>query len=286
MPECRSQKPDVAPGAEQVTGNRRRAAGALLISVILAAPAAGQQSGSAGAEEKGAAIAAEADRRDSGFVDSEESFTMVLRDNRGRERRRTLRAQTFERTDDGNWSLTIFDEPADVKGTAMLTYSHGLEPDDQWLYLPALKRVKRISSKNRSGAFMGSEFAFEDLSDFEMEKYRYRYLRDEACGDLACFVSEWVPAYEHSGYARMEIWHDQEEFRVQKTLYYDRRNAHLKTLQFRDYRLHNERFWRASTLAMTNHKSGKTTLLHYNDIRFGVGLNERDFDQTALKRAR
>ncbi len=234
----------------------------------------------------GAKIAAEADRRESGFVDSEETLTMVLRDNRGRERTRTLRAKTFEHLGAGDWSLTIFDQPADVKGTAMLTYSNGLEADDQWLYLPALKRVKRISSKNRSGPFMGSEFAFEDLSDFELEKYTYRYIGDEPCGELTCFVTEWVPAYEHSGYARVEVWHDQVEYRVQKIVHYDRRDALLKTLVYEDYQLHNDRFWRASTLQMTNHKNGKTTLLHYHDIKFGVGLSEHDFDQNALKRAK
>ena len=238
------------------------------------------------AETRGSAIAEEAEKRASGFVDSEESFTMLLRDKRGRERKRTLRSKSFERADDGDWSLTIFDEPADVKGTAMLTYSHGLDPDDQWLYLPALKRVKRISSKNRSGAFMGSEFAFEDLSDFEMEKYSYKYLRDEACGDLICFVSEWIPAYEHSGYTRIEVWHDQSEYRTQRIDFYGRNGSHLKTLVFSDFSLYNERFWRAHTMQMTNHKNGKSTLLNFNSIEFGVGLTERDFDQNSLKRAK
>ncbi len=112
-----------------------------LITLAMSSPALAQAVHDQDAVEKGIAIAAEADRRDSGYVDSEESFTMVLRDSKGRERFRTLRTKTLERTDDGDWSLTIFDEPADVKGTAMLTYSHGLEPDDQWLYLPALTQV-------------------------------------------------------------------------------------------------------------------------------------------------
>ena len=267
--------------------NMRFLSFALLAFACANSPALAQESdGGDPAFARGAEIAAEADRRDSGYVDSEETFTMVLRDKKGRERTRILRTKTFERMDDGDWSLTIFDQPADVKGTAMLTYSHGLEPDDQWLYLPALKRVKRISSKNRSGPFMGSEFSFEDLSDFELEKYTYRYIGEEPCGELNCFVSEWVPAYEHSGYARIEVWHDQAEYRVQKTVYYDRRNAHLKTLVYEGYTLHDERFWRASSLQMTNHKNGKTTLLYYDDVKFGVGLSERDFDQNALKRAK
>lgn len=260
----------------------------LPILLVLSVPALAETPAAPGqdAVTRGTEIVAEADRRASGYVDSEESLTMVLRDKKGRERRRTLRAKTFERQDDGDWSLTIFDEPADVKGTAMLTYSHGIDPDDQWLYLPALKRVKRISSKNRSGPFMGSEFAFEDMSDFMLEKYSYRYLRDEPCGELTCFVTEWIPAYEHSGYSRIEVWQDQEEYRDQKLEFFDKRGNHLKTMVPGDYKLYKERFWRPHRMEMTNHKTGKSTLLQYNSIELGVGLSERDFDQNSLKRAK
>jgi outer membrane lipoprotein-sorting protein len=258
----------------------------LIVSLAVAHIAAGQESPDSDDVARGTEIAREADRRASGYIDSEESFTMVLRDSKGRERLRTMRLRTFEQTDDGDWSLTIFHEPADVKGTALLTYSHGVDPDDQWIYLPALKRVKRISSKNRSGPFMGSEFAFEDMSDFEMEKYSYRFLREESCGDLQCFVSEWIPLYPHSGYSREEVWHDQQEYRVQKVEYFDRKGGHLKTLLLSDYRLFDERFWRAFDWEMSNHKTGKTTLLNFNTIELGVGLTERDFDKNALKRAK
>ena len=76
----------------------------------------------------------------------------------------------------------MFDEPRDVKGTALLIHAHRESADDQWLYLPALKRVKRISSSNQSGSFMGSEFAYEDMSSPEVEKFTYMYLRDEPVG--------------------------------------------------------------------------------------------------------
>jgi outer membrane lipoprotein-sorting protein len=250
------------------------------------ANAQGTASIDAAAVQRGTEIAQQAHDRASGFVDSEERLTMVLRDNKGRERVRTLRLRTLEQADDGDWSMTIFDEPADVKGTALLTYSHGIDPDDQWIYLPALKRVKRISSKNKSGPFMGSEFAFEDLSSFEMEKYTYTYLRDEPCGELQCFVSNWVPAYKHSGYSRMEVWIDQQEFRMQKIEYYDRAGKHLKTLILQDFRLYDQRFWRAMHWQMSNHKNQKVTLLDYTDIVFGNGLTARDFDQNSLKNAK
>ncbi|MBT8149158.1 MAG: outer membrane lipoprotein-sorting protein [Gammaproteobacteria bacterium] len=235
---------------------------------------------------RGKQIAIEADNRASGFVDSRASLSMILRDKKGRERTRAMRVKTMERENDGDWSLTIFDNPADVKGTALLTYSHGLQADDQWLYLPALKRVKRISSRNKSGPFMGSEIAFEDLSSFELEKYRYRFLREANCGELRCYVSEWIPAYPHSGYSRTEVWHDTGHYRTQRVEFYDRSGKHLKTLTLRDYELYKERFWRAHQWRVSNHKTGRSTELTFQKIELGVGLNPRDFDKNALKSAR
>ena len=258
----------------------------LIISLATTPTAIAEAPADSEAARKGREIAEEADRRASGYIDSEESLTMVLHDKKGRKRLRTMRMKTFERSDDGDWSLTIFDEPADVKGTAMLTYSHGVNPDDQWLYLPALKRVKRISSKNRSGPFMGSELSFEDMSDFMLEKYNYHYLRDEACGELQCFVSEWIPAYLHSGYTRIEIWHDQDEYRTRKIQFYDKLGRHLKTLTASNFKRYNERFWRSLRWEMINHKTGKITVLNFNSIELGVGLTERDFDQNSLRRAK
>ena len=247
----------------------------------------GSQPGAEGtAQQRGLEIAEEADRRASGYGDSEESFTMTLRDKRGNQRTRSLRLRSLEQIDDGDWSLTVFDKPADVRGTALLTYSHGLEPDDQWIFLPALKRVKRISSKNKSGPFMGSEFAFEDLSSFELEKYHYTYLRDDACGEWQCTVSEWIPVYEHSGYSRMEVWHDQNEYRSHRIEFYDRNGKHLKTLLMDDYRLFEQRLWRPMHWQMTNHKTGKVTELDYDSIDFGLGFTSRDFDQNSLKSAK
>ena len=150
-------------------------------------------------EEKGLAIAIAADERDSGFVNQTSDMVMILRNRQGQESTRDIRNRVLEVDGDGDKFLSIFDKPADVKHTAMLTYSHGLEPDDQWLYLPALKRVKRINSRNKSGPFMGSEFAFEDLGSQEVEKYSYKFLKEEPCGEWECYVIERFPEYEYSG---------------------------------------------------------------------------------------
>ena len=116
------------------------------------------------AEEAGIEIAREARARKSGFGNFTARQVMVLRNKRGQESRRQIRVRVLEVEGDGDKSMFVFDQPRDVEGTAFLIYSHKEDADEQWLYLPALKRVKRISSSNRSGSFMGSEFAYEDMS--------------------------------------------------------------------------------------------------------------------------
>jgi outer membrane lipoprotein-sorting protein len=237
-------------------------------------------------EEKGLEIAIEADRRETGFHDSMASMRMLLRNRQGDESTRDIRVKTLEQENDGDKSLTIFDSPADVKGTVFLSFTHKSGPDDQWLYLPALKRVKRIASRNKSGPFMGSEFAYEDLSSQEVEKYTYKYLRDEPCDGMECFVIERDPVDKYSGYTRQVVWIDKEEYRPQKIDYYDRKNSLLKTLTLSDYRQYLGRYWRAHDMYMVNHQTGKSTRLTWTDYKFKTGLTERDFDRNVLKRVR
>ena len=238
------------------------------------------------AEERGLEIAREADRRDAGFNDSRATMVMLLRNRQGDESTRYIRVRALEQENDGDKSLTIFDQPADVKGTAFLSFTHVTGPDDQWLYLPALKRVKRISSNNKSGPFMGSEFAYEDMSSQEVEKYTYKYLRDEPCGELQCFVIERYPVDKYSGYTRQVVWIDQGEYRAQKIDFYDRKDSLLKTLELSDYHQYLDKHWRAHRMFMQNHQTGKSTLLTWSDYEFQTGLTDRDFDRNSLKRAR
>ena len=239
------------------------------------------------AAEKGLVIVAEADRRESGYGDSTADMLMILRNKHGQESMREMRYRTLEVAGDGDKSLTIFDSPKDVNGTAFLNYTHKVGDDDQWLYLPALKRVKRISSRNKSGSFMGSEFAYEDIASQEIEKYTYKWLRDETYNNLECFVVERYPVdKENSGYSRQTAWIDKTEYRTWKVEYYDRKNAHLKTLTISGYEKYNDRFWRAAQLNMVNHQTGKSTELQFTNYRFNVGLGEDDFNKNSLKRVR
>ncbi len=237
---------------------------------------------------KGEAIARESDRRDLGFGDTKTEMRMILENRKGQTSKRRLRIHTLEVPDenDGDKSLVVFDQPRDIKGTALLSYAHILDPDDQWLYLPALKRVKRISSTNKSGPFVGSEFAYEDITAQELKKYSYKWLRDEPCGTLECFVVERRPLYEKSGYTRLVTWYDKAEYRMQRVDYYDRKDVLLKTLTFSDYRQYLGKYWRAHDMFMVNHQTGKKTRLVYEKYEFQTGLKESDFTRNRLKRSR
>ncbi len=237
-------------------------------------------------EEKGLAIANEADTRDTGWTDQIADMNMILKNKHGDSHTRTMKITTLEVTGDGDKSLLTFDNPRDVKGTAFLSYTHSLTPDDQWLYLPALKRVKRISSSNKSGPFVGSEYAYEDLASQEVEKYKYKWLRDETVDGRDNFVIERFPQYEHSGYTRQIVWLDKEMYQPNKLEFYDRKNAQLKTLRFLDYQQYLDQYWRPGQMEMTNHQTGKSTTLIWSNYQFKNGLSDRNFDKNTLKRAR
>lgn len=238
-------------------------------------------------EEKGLEIALEADRRDTGFGNYiVEEMKMVLRNKQGQESKRELRIKILEVTGDGDKSVIVFDRPRDIKGTALLTFAKKVGDDDQWLYLPAVKRVKRISSSNKSGSFVGSEFAYEDLTSQEVEKYDYKYIKDEAINGLDCFVNERYPLYENSGYTRQVTWLDKAEYRVQKVDFYDRKGALLKTLTYHGYQQYLGQYWRADKMVMVNHQSGKSTDLFWSKYGFRTGLTDQDFNRNSLKRVK
>jgi len=237
-------------------------------------------------QQKGMEISQEVKNRDIGWGDSKADMLMFLRNEHGQESVREIKMKTLEQEDDGDKALTIFNKPRDVKGTAFLSYSHAVGADDQWLYMPALKRVKRISSRNKSGPFMGSEFSFEDLGSFEIKKYTYNYLGDEMLGALDTFKVEQFPTDENSGYTKRVVWVDKQEYLIQKVDFYDRKNSLLKTLSYSNYQQYQGKYWRALSSNMVNHQNGKSTELKWDNYTFENGLKESDFSRNALKRVR
>ncbi len=235
-------------------------------------------------EDKGLAIAQESDRRDKGFQDNKAYVHMVLKNMQGESAERELEIRTLENTqdNDGDKSFVLFTTPLDIQYTTLLTHTHIKEADDQWLYMPATKRVKRITTTNKSGSFVGSEFSYEDMTSPEVAKYTYRYLRDEACGDLQCFVVERYPVYDNSGYSKQIAWIDQNEYRFQKIEFYDRKDELLKKLSLRDYHKYLDKYWRSHDMLMENLQTGKSTKMIWNEYQFRSGLTESSFSQQAL----
>ena len=235
---------------------------------------------------RGYAIAERNDRTDAGFGSSSVELTMTLADPRGRETTRELRIDTLEKEGAGNgdWSVTRFFSPPDVEGTALLSQARILESDNQWLYLPALRRTKRISSSNKSGPFVGSEFAFEDLTANELGKYEYVYLGTETLEDgtevdkLQC-----TPRYDRSGYTKLHCLFDTTTFQARRLEFFDRGGNLLKTLDLLDYRQYESGYYRSHRQIMQNHLTGKSTTLVFGDFDFGVDLDRRDFEPAALE---
>lgn len=234
-------------------------------------------------EAKGEAIAIAADQRDSGWGDWTADASMVLSNAYGQTSSRSMRLSALEQESDGDKRLITFSEPRDVKGTGFLVYSYKQDDDDRWLYLPALKRVKRISSSNQSGPFVGSEFAYEDLSSQEPEKYTYKFVGEDTYDGMEAYVIERYSTDSKSGYTKEVVWYDKEEFRQLKIDYYDRKSELLKTFEAKGFRLYNDEFWRAEAFNMVNHQNGKSTQLLWSNYVFSKGLNERDFDQRSLR---
>ena len=233
-------------------------------------------------EEQGLEIAKAAEQADLGFSSSIVDLKMTLKNKNGQTSERLLTTRTFELTEDGDKSLIVFNSPKDVKGTSTLTFTHKVGPDDQWLFLPSIKRVKRISSNNKSGPFVGSEFAYEDLSSQEVEKYAYKFLEEK--GSL--LIVEQDPVDPKSGYTRRLVTYNKDKgYRIETVEFYDRKNSLLKTLTYSEYKLYKNKFWRAGIFNMVNHQSNKETLLKFSNYNFEANLTEDDFTQVALKRA-
>ena len=233
------------------------------------------------AEDKGLKIARDVESKNSGFKGEESTIVMTLINAQGDQTERKMSNRIFERQAEGDLSRIEFQYPPDVRGTRMLTWSHKRDDDDQWLFLPAIKRVKRISSRNKSGSFMGSEFSYEDLGSQEPEKFKHKWLNDEKYESRDCWKIERIPQTKRSGYSRQVLWIDKEYMNAVKIDYFDRKGDLLKTGTFKEWKKMG-RFWKVQKIEMINHQTRKRSLLVWESMKIGVELDEDDFDSDEL----
>ena len=231
----------------------------------------------------GAEVAKKSEESISGYKDAKSEMYMTLINATGQRSERKRKAIVLEK-DGGDKSLMEFLSPADVKGTKFLNYQHILKDDDQWLYMPALKRVKRIASKNKSGSFMGSEFSYEDLSSFVADKYTYEEKAEEVqLNGKKTYKIVLYPVSKNSGYTKELSWVDADTFLIQKVEYYDRKSELLKTAYFEKYKKVSG-VWRNETIVMKNIQNDKETILVWKNETIKNGLKERNFHKRVLKK--
>ncbi|PQJ58490.1 hypothetical protein BTO08_22280 (plasmid) [Photobacterium angustum] len=244
--------------------------------------------------QKGREIAIEIDKRDRGFFDSSAAVEMVLINRSGDKTLRELTFKRLESQESADKSLIRFGFPADIKGTALLTHPKLNDSDDQWLYLPSLNRVKRISSRNKSGAFVGSEFSFEDMTDKVVDDFTYQYIDTKPCIDsnpsfdknTLCDVIDRFPVDTQSGYTKQRVWVDQPHRRIVRIDFYDRKKTHLKTMMAKNFSLFADKYWRPLNVEMINLQTQRKTQLNYSNIEFQQGLSDNELSRRALKRGK
>jgi hypothetical protein len=207
---------------------------------------------------------------------------MLLINAHGDQTERKMSSKVLEGRDDGDKSIITFVWPADVKDTRMLTWTHKKGNDDQWLYLPSLKRVKRISSRNKSGSFMGSEFAYEDLGSQEIEKYTYAYLKDETVDGRPTQVIQRTPTDKKSGYSKQVVWMDSAYNQAVKIDFYDRKGELLKTFKFAGFSQYGA-YWRPDLIDAVNHQTRKRSKLTWSDRKLGMTLKADAFSKDSLQ---
>lgn len=229
------------------------------------------------------------DARDDGD-DQTSNIEMTLIDKRGHQRVRHLRSFRKDKGED-TYSIMFFLSPADVKDTGFLTYDYDdpSRDDDQWLYLPALKKTKRIASSNKSGSFMGSDFSYADMTDRPLEHYEYELLQESEVGGHPVWVIEAIPVNDdeikETGYTRTVNFIRKDNFfqiRAKIWVKKGRRNKYLEVKKLEEI----DGIWTATLMTMTTKKGNKTehkTILRTSDVRFGQPLEVDAFSVRRLE---
>lgn len=263
-------------------------ASAVLVMVVLGALSMAQAFTDAEREQMGRNYAQKWKDSDDGFGDSLADIKMTLYDRGGNSSVREMKMGVIEsqnRSRAGDRVLLTFEAPANVKGSRFLIHSMIKKGDLVWLYLPSIKRVKRVASADRSGSFAGSEYSYEDIGSMEMGNYNFSFIENRRCGSQQCAVVRQTPLYPYSGYSFIDVWYDHKHYRQMQIDFYDRKGSPLKTLKLGDYKQYLGNYWRALTMDMKNHVTGKRTVLSTTNVKFRTGLKSRDYEPGKLRDA-
>jgi len=222
---------------------------------------------------------------------TEAVMSMTIADGRGRERVRKT-AQVSKLYDDGETEkkLIRFLEPADVKGTGFLTCDYENKDDDKWLFMPALRKTRRIVSSEKGKSFMGSEFTYGDITRPNLDEFSYELLAEETVGDVACYKVQLLPADEEiadaNGFSRKISWIGKEDFVLRKSLYFDldgelHRELEVGKIVKLDKKLQR---YKITEMVMTNKQNGRVSTFVTEQIKFSPDLPDEYFSLRYLER--
>jgi outer membrane lipoprotein-sorting protein len=230
-------------------------------------------------------VAVNVDERDDGD-DQTSDLEMILINKRNQQRIRKVVSYRKDYGED-NKSVMFFLEPADVKNTGFLSWNYDDESkdDDQWLYLPALKKVRRISSSKKADYFMGTDFTYNDMGDREVDDYTYTHIDTEVIDGIECYHIERMPkdkdVIKESGYGRTEIWVRPDSWMMIKAIFYDKKLKLLKELNVSDIEEING-IWTAKTMHMNNIQKKHQTFFKFSNISYNTGLDDDLFSQRRI----
>jgi hypothetical protein len=232
---------------------------------------------------RGLEISLKAEQFNNGFIGDQGEMEMEIINAYGDSIKRKMIRVSSETKNDGDKSVIKFLWPLDVKDTRLLTWTHKNKNDSQWLYMPSIKRVKRINSRNQSGSFMGSEFYYEDLNSQEIEKYTHKYIKDIKYQDRDCWLIERVPHDKNSGYSKIVSWLDKQYYNPLKIEYYDRKGELLKTADFKGYKQY-KKWWRQSEIFMMNHQTKKSSRMVWKNLKLSIKHSSKSFTKSRFKK--
>ena len=241
-------------------------------------------------EPKAREIMVLVDERDDGDMVTQ-NMEMILIDKNGKERIRQLSSYGRDVGEDEQ-RIVFFLSPADVKDTGFLTYDYddGDRDDDQWLYLPALRKTKRIASSDKSGSFMGSDFSYADMTDFDLDKYDFQLLGEGEVRGEKVWKIQRVPRTREEiverGYTKSVLFVRQDNYVVVRAVHWVKKGDRLKYLDVKKLEL-IDGIWTPTEQTMTTKKGKKTlhkTILRFDDTKYGQDLEESMFTQRRLEK--
>ncbi len=218
---------------------------------------------------------------------SDDSYSiglMVIINKRGEKKTRKIEMYSKE-TKEGTNSFVKFLEPADVKGTKFLTIGHKKGDDEQRLYLPALGKVRRISSSKKDGTFMGSDLNYFDMENHVFEDFTYKYIKDKTYKDMDCYVIEASPLDKNAPYSKQVLWINKKDYFVYKSDCYDKKSDEklLKTIVITEIKIINDVIIPVK-IVVDNHQTKGKTLFMMDNVKINVGLKNNIFSIQNLEK--